>query len=73
MQPKILIVDDDKAHRQMLEAVLTDEGYAIWQAEDGSEAIESVQNDIYDLILMDIRMRHTGGIAALKQIQTSSP
>ena len=73
MQPKILIVDDDKAHRQMLEAVLTGEGYSISQAADGSEAIDAVQNNIYDLILMDIRMQHTGGIVALKQIQTSSP
>ncbi|MCK5487978.1 MAG: response regulator, partial [Desulfobacterales bacterium] len=56
MKPKILVVDDEASHRKMIEAVLTDEGYEIKQADDGQAAIEAVDQGFYDLILMDIRM-----------------
>ena len=37
MKPKILVVDDEASHRQMIEAVLTAEGYDLQQADDGEE------------------------------------
>jgi two-component system, NtrC family, response regulator HydG len=73
MKPKILVVDDEAAHRSMIDAVLTPEGYDIYQAEDGQIAVEAVEKQFYDLILMDIRMGRTGGIEALKKIKEISP
>jgi len=73
MKPKILIVDDDYAHRKMLEAVLSAQGYEIRQAEDGQTAITAVEKRFYDLILMDVRMTLVGGIEALKRIKEISP
>ena len=70
---KILVVDDDAAHRLMLEAVLESEGYEVYQADDGETAIESVEAEFYDLILMDIRMARMSGIDALKEIKKISP
>ena len=73
MTPKILIVDDETAHCQMLEAVLKAEKYATQPAQDGQSAIEAVKERFYDLILMDIRMNRVGGIEALEKIKEISP
>jgi two-component system response regulator HydG len=73
MRIKILVVDDEASHRQMLDAVLSAEGYEIHHAGDGQEAIDLVEERFYDLILMDIRMSTVGGIEALKKIKKISP
>ncbi len=73
MQTRILVVDDEPSHRQMLEAVLSTEGYEVNQAEDGQEAITLVEERFYDLILMDVRMSRVGGIEALRKIKEFSP
>jgi two-component system response regulator HydG len=73
MTPKILIVDDEKAHCRMLEAVLKAEKYETQRAQDGQSAIEAVADRFYDLILMDIRMNRVGGIEALEKIKELSP
>jgi len=49
MNPKILVVDDDMSLRKMLEAVLTDDGYDVKEADDGQHAIEFVEEQFYDL------------------------
>ncbi len=73
MKPKILVVDDERSHRQMIEAVLSAEGYEIAQADNGQAAIDAVTEKFYDLVIMDIRMPELGGIEALKKIKTISP
>jgi two-component system response regulator HydG len=70
---KILVVDDDTAHRMMLKANLADEGYTVAEADDGTTAIAAVREDFYDLILMDVRMTEMDGIEALEQIKKISP
>ena len=66
---KILVVDDDDAHRTMLKTLISGWGYDIFQANDGSVAIELVENRPFDLILMDIRMLKISGLEALEQIK----
>jgi len=73
MRAKILVVDDDTAHRQMLEAVLSAEGYTVVQAADGQSAVAAVEKQFYDLVLMDIRMAGLSGIEAQQQISALSP
>jgi two-component system response regulator HydG len=68
MQAKILIVDDEPAHRQMIRAVLDAEGYAIDEAADGKEALNCVRKRFYDLILSKM-----SGIEALKEIKLINP
>jgi len=73
MNPEILIVDDDPAHRRMLETVLGAEGYRVDHAADGLLAVAAVEEKFFDLVLMDIRMNRMGGIEALKRIKEISP
>ena len=73
MKSKILVVDDEQSHRLMLEAVLSAEGYEIHQADDGLGAIAAVEEQFYDLILMDIRMGTMGGLEAQAKIKAISP
>jgi two-component system response regulator HydG len=70
---KILVVDDEASHRTMLKAVLTSEGYQISEADDGKTAIEAVEGESYDLILMDVRMTELDGIEAMQEIKKISP
>ena len=69
----ILIVDDDLAHRTMLKKLLGSWGYEVFEADDGSIAIDEVRNRSFDLILMDIRMMKISGIEALEQIKIINP
>jgi two-component system response regulator HydG len=73
MKPKILVVDDEPAHRQMIKAVLGAEGYEIQPAADGRVALAAIEKRFYDLVIMDIRMPQMGGIEALKEIKAISP
>jgi len=69
----VLVVDDDPAHRTMLRTLLTGWGYTIFEADDGSTAIEKAHDQAFDLILMDIRMIKVSGIEALNEIKAFNP
>ena len=73
MKNTVLICDDDRAHRTMLRALLAGWGYDITEASDGSEAIERVHSQAFDLILMDIRMINVSGLEALEKIKAYNP
>ncbi|TSE38316.1 putative signaling protein [Tepidimonas fonticaldi] len=65
----VLVVDDDRATRAMVRAVLARERYRILEAGDGHEAIAAVQTEQPDLILMDVMMPGLDGHAACAQIR----
>ena len=69
----ILVVDDDNAHRTMLDTLVSGWGYDVTQADDGAVAIEKVKEQSYDLVLMDVRMLRVSGLEALEQIKSFNP
>src|SRR5512138_283975 len=72
-KPRILVVDDEEGIRMMLRAVLEEEGYEIFEAADGPEAVKAVERGPLDLILLDIRMTRMDGIETLAEIRKISP
>ncbi|MEW6111611.1 MAG: sigma-54 dependent transcriptional regulator [Thermodesulfobacteriota bacterium] len=66
-------MDDEPSQRKMLKANLSLDGYEVYEADDGTDAIGKVSAGFYDLILMDNRMSHMDGIDALKEIKKISP
>jgi two-component system, NtrC family, response regulator HydG len=70
---KILVVDDEQSHRIMLRAVLSEDGYAVAEASDGTDAVRAVEKEAFDVILLDIRMTNMDGIEALAEIRKISP
>lgn len=73
MKAKILVVDDDASHRTMLKAVLAAEGYQVHEADDGRSACREVEKHVFDMVLMDLRMRHMDGDVAQKKISQIVP
>src|SRR4030065_1349631 len=73
LKEKILVADDEQSMREFLEIMLKKEGYKISLAPNGEEVIKLVEKDIFDLILMDIRMPRLDGISTLKKIKAISP
>lgn len=66
---RILIVDDEKNIRISIERCLKSEGYDLEVACNGEEAVNSIRQNRYDLILLDIQMPKKSGIEVLKEIR----
>ena len=72
-QQKILIVDDDVDIREVLSIQLTNEGYLVFQAANGREAIETVErNRDIDLVVLDVMMPGISGVEACNEIRKLS-
>jgi len=70
---KILVADDEQSMREFLDIMLKKEGYKVSLASNGEEVLKLTERDIFDLVLMDIRMPKLDGISALKKIKAISP
>ncbi len=70
---RVLIVDDEKNIVSSLQEILNDEGYEIVTAEDGLNALEIVQSEPPDLVLLDIWIPGMDGIEVLQAIKTYHP
>ncbi len=71
---KILVVDDEADIRKILRLLLTGHGYTVGEAANGLAALEAVESDPPDLILMDIMMPKMSGVeatAAIREISTA--
>ena len=71
--PNILVSDDEPPICELLKLVLQGEGYNVFIASDGIEALEIVKKTPIDVAILDIRMPRLNGIEALKEIKTIDP
>ena len=61
----VLVVDDERAIRNSLKEILTDEGYDVDTAEDGVQAVEKAGKQKFDVIFCDIKMPNMDGLEVL--------
>ncbi len=65
---KILVIDDERAIRNSLKEILSDEGYAVETAENGEEGLQAADKEKYDVIFCDIKMPGMDGIEVLGKL-----
>lgn len=67
-QPRILIVEDEKALARVLELKLTKAGFSVVLAEDGEVASRLLGSEQFDLLLLDLVMPKKDGFAVLSEL-----
>ncbi len=68
---RVLVVDDERPTRLLMERELPRSGFAIVTAESGELALEQVRGQDFDVVLLDLKMPGMGGMEALRQIRAS--
>ncbi len=68
----ILVVDDDKNTRLLMTAVLENEGYTVFSAEDGVKALDVMDENHIDLVVLDIMMPNMDGYEFTQELRTAN-
>lgn len=66
---KILVVDDEKLIRNVVREYLENESYEVMEAEDGMQALELMDHETPDLLIVDIMMPHMDGFSFCKELK----
>lgn len=69
----VLVVDDEKNVRLTLRQALEDLGLTVETAEDGSEALDRLEETAYDLMMLDLRMPGLDGLEVLQRTRRTAP
>jgi DNA-binding response OmpR family regulator len=69
---KILIIEDDEFLRQLISKKMSEEGFAVSVAVDGTDGIDKVKKVIPDLILLDLLLPTIDGFEVLTKIKSDS-
>jgi two-component system response regulator PilR (NtrC family) len=69
----ILIVDDEEMMRNLLNRILSREGYKISSAKDGVAALEMLETEKFNIIISDMKMPRMNGFELLKNVKREYP
>src|SRR3989304_4097091 len=72
-QARILVVDDEEMIREMLFDVLSQAGYTVKTAKDGSDAIAQIENEPFEIVITDLKMPGMSGMELLQRVQKINP
>jgi two-component system response regulator (stage 0 sporulation protein F) len=73
MPGRILVVDDELPVRDMINDLLKREGFQVKSVATGEEALEAVDNEDFDAVLLDVKLTGISGLETLKKIKTKKP
>lgn len=71
-EAKILIIEDEKPLRELLVMELARSGYKIESADNGEEGIEKYRQEVFNVVLLDMRMPGMDGVEVLRQMRAES-
>ena len=71
--PRILVVDDEEAIREILADFLAMEGFSVRTAGNGAEALTEISRGRFDLVLSDLKMPTMGGLELLEALARHAP
>jgi DNA-binding NtrC family response regulator len=69
----ILVVDDESMMRNLLERILSRDGYQVLSAEDGQDALKVLEKESVDIIISDLKMPRMSGFELLKAVKKDYP
>jgi two-component system response regulator PilR (NtrC family) len=69
----ILVVDDEPSLREFLSILLEKDGYAVFTAASGAEALAVLRSEVIDLVITDIQMDGMSGLELVSRIRAQSP
>lgn len=69
---RILVVDDEPQIRRVLRTTLSAQGYEVFDAKTGEEALQAIRDQRFDLVLLDMNMPGMGGMDACREIRAGS-
>lgn len=72
MIKRILIADDEKALRQLLDLMLRGQGYEVLVAQNGDQLVRMAQDHVPDLVLVDLMMPNLDGYEAIRQLRNDT-
>ena len=70
---RILVVDDEESIRELYRAELAEEGYEVYLAGDGLQALQRIDAFRPDLVTLDVKMPGIDGIETLRRIREKNP
>ncbi len=70
---KLLVVEDEKSQREMLEGFLLKQGFSVASVERGERALEAVRRQPIDLVFLDYKMPHMNGLQTLQELKKINP
>ncbi len=70
---RVLVADDEMSLRLVLQTAISKVGYGVDTAENGKEALRMAQENVYDVVLLDIRMPEMDGLQAFYEIHKIIP
>jgi two-component system, OmpR family, KDP operon response regulator KdpE len=69
---RILVVDDEPQIRRVLRTTLAAQGYEVFDAKTGEEALLAIRDQRFDVVLLDMNMPGMGGLAACRELRAGS-
>jgi DNA-binding NtrC family response regulator len=72
-KPRILIAEDEKSQRELLEGFLKKEGFSVETVPNGRQAIEKIGADFFDIAFLDYKMPELDGLQTLREMRKRFP